>query len=90
MEIPMNSSGNPMKTIVKFPMEICGKSNEHDRIYRIIMDNHGSLVSLGDTNLQNVDDKYDKVSLVVEKTPATGWFPHVSPTEIDRLEIFAI
>jgi len=54
------------------------------------MDNHGSLVSLGDTNLQNVDDKYDKVSLVVEKTPATGWFPHVSPTEIDRLEIFAI
>jgi hypothetical protein len=54
------------------------------------MDNHGSLVSLGDTNLQNVDDKYDKVSLVVEKTPATGWFPHVSPTEIDCLEIFAI
>jgi hypothetical protein len=54
------------------------------------MDNHGSLVSLGDTNLQNVDDKYDKVSLVVEKTPATGWFPHVSPTEIDGLEIFEI
>lgn len=54
--------------------EICGKSNEHDRMYRIIMDNHGSLVSLGDTNLQN--DKYDKVSLVVEKN-TNNWL--VSP-----------